>query len=111
MNIELMYFEGCPTYGQAEKRLRSVLSEEGIEASLAMVCVGDHEEAERLRFPGSPTIRVDGKDLFGETERDGYSLGCRVYATPEGLEGAPTEKMLRSALAKEARLSRRRHPG
>ena len=43
------------------------------------------EEADWLRFPGSPTIRVDGEDLFPAPGREDCWLGCRVYATPEGL--------------------------
>ncbi|CAN5882511.1 hypothetical protein BH18ACT11_BH18ACT11_11100 [soil metagenome] len=57
------------------------------------------EEAQDLRFPGSPTIRVDGEDLFPVPDRPRYALGCRTYATPEGLKGSPTATMLRAALA------------
>lgn len=49
--------------------------------------------------PGSPTIRVGGEDLFPVPERVGYALGCRMYATPEGLRGSPTEEMVRTSLA------------
>jgi hypothetical protein len=41
-----------------------VLAEEGLEADIELVAVNSDEEARRLRFPGSPTIRVDGRDLF-----------------------------------------------
>jgi hypothetical protein len=53
-----------------------------------------------LSFPGSPTIRVDGHDLFpqGSGEREVWGLGCRVYATPEGVKGAPTAELVREAL-------------
>jgi hypothetical protein len=54
--------------------------------------------AQRLRFPGSPTIRVDGEDLFPMPDRAGYALGCRMYATPEGLRGSPTAGVLKEAL-------------
>jgi hypothetical protein len=56
------------------------------------------EEARRLEFPGSPTLRADGEDLFPVPDRVGYALGCRMYATPEGLKGSPTAKMVRAAL-------------
>ena len=48
---------------------------------------------------GSPTIRVDGEDRFPVPEGAGYALGCRMYATPEGLRGSPTEEMVRTSLA------------
>jgi hypothetical protein len=99
MRIELLYFDGCPTYQTAEKTLRAVLARAGAEAVVALVAVNTDEEAQRLRFPGSPTIRVDGEDLFRVPDRAGYALGCRMYATPEGLRGSPTAEMVRAALA------------
>jgi hypothetical protein len=71
----------------------------GGEAEVQLIAVNTDEEARRLRFPGSPTIRVDGRDLFPAPEREDWRLGCRVYATPEGLRGSPTAEMLREALA------------
>ena len=98
--IELLYFDGCPTYREAERNLREILEDEGIEADVSLVAVDTDEEARRLRFPGSPTLQVDGGDLFpgGPADRVAWGLGCRMYRTPEGLKGAPTSEMLRSAL-------------
>jgi len=99
MRVEVLYFDGCPTYQAAEKILRRLLAQEGAEAEVELVAVNTDEEARRLRFPGSPTIRVDGEDLFPVPERAGYALGCRMYATPEGLKGSPTPEMVRASLA------------
>jgi hypothetical protein len=101
MKAEILYFDGCPTYVAAEKTVREALAEQGIEARVELVAVNTEEEAERLRFPGSPTIRLDGRDLFPAPEREDWRLGCRVYATPEGLKGSPTAEMLKDALTKE----------
>ena len=101
MKVEI-FFEGCPTYLRAEETLGGVLAEQGIEAEVELVAVNTDEEALRLRFPGSPTIRVDDRDLFPvavANARAGYALGCRMYATPEGLKGSPTAEMVRAALA------------
>ncbi len=98
MKVEILYFDGCPTYETATKTLRAVLAEEGKEAKVELVAVNSDEEARRLRFPGSPTIRVDGRDLFPAVEHEDWRLGCRVYATPQGLRGSPTTEMLREAL-------------
>ncbi|QIN85272.1 thioredoxin family protein [Rubrobacter tropicus] len=102
MKVEVLYFDGCPTYREAEETLREVLAEAGAGAGVALVAVNTDEEAERLRFPGSPTIRVEGEDLFPAGERGEWRLGCRVYATPEGLKGSPTKEMLRQALERAA---------
>ncbi|HEV2093254.1 MAG TPA: hypothetical protein VGR18_08840 [Rubrobacter sp.] len=101
MKIQIMYFDGCPTYLEAEKALRKVLAREDAEAEVELVAVDTDEEAWELRFPGSPTIRADGEDLFPVPQRAEYALGCRMYATPEGLKGSPTAGMLREALTKE----------
>src|SRR5829696_1218734 len=99
MKVEILYFDGCPTYLRAEETLRGVLAREEVEADVELVAVNTDQEARRLRFPGSPTIRVDGEDLFPVPERAGYALGCRMYATPEVLKGSPTTEMLWEALA------------
>jgi hypothetical protein len=99
MRVELLYFDGCPTYRTVEKTLRAVLARGGTEAVVELVAVNTDEEAQRLRFPGSPTIRVDSEELFPVPDRAGYALGCRMYATPKGLRGWPTAEMVRAALA------------
>jgi hypothetical protein len=100
MKMEILYFDGCPTYLAAEETLHEVLEEQGIAAEVELVAVNTDEEARRLRFPGSPTIRVAGKDLFPTEEREDWRLGCRVYTAPEGLSGSPTVEMFEEALTK-----------
>ena len=85
MKIEVLHFDGCPTYETATKTLRAILAEARVEADIKLVAINSDAEARGLRFPGSPTIRVDGRDLFPLDEREDWSLGCRVYATSEGL--------------------------
>jgi hypothetical protein len=99
MRVEVLYFDGCPTYRATHKSLAEVLSKEGLQAEVEMVAVNTDAEARRLRFSGSPTIRIDGRDLFPVANRAGYALGCRMYATPDGLKGSPTAEMVRTALA------------
>ena len=101
MKVEVLYFNGCPTYKGAEKTLREVLAERGVETKVELVAVNTDQEARRLRFPGSPTIRVNGQDLFPVSEREDWRLGCRVYTTSEGLRGSPTTEMFKKALARE----------
>ena len=94
----MLYFDRCPSYRAAEEMLRGVLAQEAIVADVELVAVNTDREAQRLRFPGSPTIRVGGEDLFSVPGRAEYALGCRMYATPEGLRGSPTAEMVRAAL-------------
>ena len=64
--IELFYWEGCPSHPEAKALLEQVLAELGRDDRIVMTEVKSDEEAERLRFPGSPTIRVDGNDVDRE---------------------------------------------
>lgn len=105
MKIELLYFDGCPGYKKAERALGAALSVVGNRGGIEpeLVAVNTDDEAERLRFPGSPTIRVDGEDLFPEglAPRAGWHLGCRVYRTPEGLGDHPSAEMIRTRLLRK----------
>lgn len=97
MKIELLYFDGCPSWQTALDNLKSVLREEGITESVNVLEVVNDEQAQQEKFLGSPSIRINGNDLWFE-QRENYSLSCRVYATPEGIKGWPTLEMLRSKI-------------
>jgi hypothetical protein len=96
MRIEVLYFDGCPHARRAVAQVRQVVAELGVEAEVCEVEVRDAEEAVRLRFPGSPTVRVDGRDVDpGAGARDVYGLSCRTY----GGSGIPPRDLLVSAIA------------
>lgn len=97
VNVELLWFVGCPNWRQTDARLREALPLAGVDADVTLVEVATDEDAERLRFRGSPTVLVDGKDPFAQ-ESDPVGLSCRVFRTPEGLRGAPTVEQLVAAL-------------
>ena len=96
--VEVLYFDACPNHEAARALVERVGRELRIEHELRLVTVVDEEGARRLRFPGSPTIRVDGRDVDPEAnERDDYGLSCRVYRTERGLAALPDEQWLRNA--------------
>lgn len=97
MQIDLLYFDGCPVWQSGLENLKAALSAEHMQAEIRLVQVESHEEAARLHFLGSPSFQVDGIDLWPE-ERKTYALSCRVYATPQGMQGAPGVEMLRQKL-------------
>jgi hypothetical protein len=98
MNIELLYFEGCPSWQSASANLITALESLGVSSEVHQRRIDTDEDAVSARFTGSPTIRVDGVDLFPITQNH-YGLGCRLYLTPEGPRGWPTVAMLRDKLA------------
>ena len=97
LKVELLYFDGCPSYRMAERLLREALADEGLAEPIKMIRIADDADAERLKFVGSPTIRLDGVDPFAPGAAD-WGMQCRVYLTPEGLRGWPTKAMLKAAL-------------
>lgn len=96
MDVTLQYFDGCPNWKLADRRLRDLAHEVGF--TLRYEQVETPEEAERLGFAGSPTVLVDGVDRFA-TGDEPTGLACRVYATEEGPQGSPTLGQLRAVLA------------
>lgn len=73
--VEILYFDGCPNYEGAQALVERVAAELELDPEIRLVNVPDAETAERLRFLGSPTIRVGGRDVerAGET-RSEYML-------------------------------------
>jgi len=99
MRIELLYFEGCPSYEALLPALRELLVVEGIEDEIELRRVETPEDAERERFLGSPTVRIDGVDVDpGASEREDFGLKCRLYRTETGLKPVPPEEWIRAAL-------------
>ena len=84
MRVELLWWEGCPSYPETLADLQQTLAAEGIDSAVEMVEIESEEQARRTRFPGSPTIRVDGTDIFPAQESEPSSLTCRVYRLRDG---------------------------
>jgi hypothetical protein len=97
--IELLYWEGCPSHPEAKALLEQVLTELGRDDPIVMTEVKSDEEAERLRFPGSPTIRVDGRDIDAMGANGRPSLTCRIYHLPNGrVSPVPSREQMEAAL-------------
>jgi hypothetical protein len=99
-SAELLYFDGCPNYEALLPRLRALLEEVGSGSTLELRRIESEEEAQRLRFLGSPTVRVDGRDVEPDASaRQDFGLKCRLYRTAEGIVGAPSDGLIRAALS------------
>lgn len=97
--VEVLTFEGCPHAQPALELVERVVDELGLEAAVRRVDVPDLETAKTHRFLGSPTIRVNGRDVEpGADKRSDFVLSCRVYRVDGSLKGEPDERWLRDAL-------------
>ena len=99
MDIQFLYFEDCPSHDEALQRLREVLQEEGIDASIEMIKVETEAQAQEHRFVGSPTILIDGHDIVSLPVGTHYGLACRAYTLEDGrISPLPSREMIRKAV-------------
>jgi hypothetical protein len=101
MTIVVLYFDGCPNHATLLPHLEQLLRTAGIPVQISMRRIAIENEAERERFLGSPTVRVDGRDVEpGAEERDDFGLKCRLYQLPGGLRGQPPDEWVLNALTR-----------
>lgn len=98
--IMLLYWEGCPSHPGARRLLDEVLAEKELVVAVEEIEVLTDEDAVRLEFPGSPTIKVNGVDVDPEgAAHMGVALTCRLYRLEDGRPSPlPSKEMLRRAL-------------
>jgi peroxiredoxin len=81
--VELLWWEGCPTHGEAEDLLKATLDELGRgDVHVVRREVRTRDEATERAFVGSPTFAVGARDLFPTDAPTG--LTCRVYTRADG---------------------------
>lgn len=96
MVITLQYFDDCPNWKIADERLM-LLAAERPEIVLKRQTVDTVEAAEQVGFHGSPSILINGVDVFADASAP-VGLACRRYMTEDGPAGAPTLEQVRAAL-------------
>lgn len=95
MRVTLLHFMDCPSWQTTDAHLRQLQTE--LDFELERRVVDTPEAAEREQFRGSPTVLVDGIDVFAEGDEP-VGLSCRVHTTPDGPAGSPTIDQLRAVL-------------
>ncbi len=99
MRIELFWFDDCPNHEAAEVMLREVMAEEHIDGPIVRVEVSDEATGTLVCFPGSPTIRIAGRDVEpGWKPCEDCFPRCRLYATGDGLRGLPQRNWITTAI-------------
>ena len=98
--IEFLWWDGCPSHERALADLRDAMAELGLDPQdVELRHVGSDEAAAGEGFAGSPTIRIDGRDLQPLAADDVVGLSCRVYRLRDGrISPTPDPADLRDAL-------------
>lgn len=97
--VDILIFAGCPNVDATVERVRRAIATAKVPAEIRIVRVESDEDAKRLRFLGSPTVRVAGVDVDPRaSERDDFGLQSRIYATGGRLEGVPPTEWVEAAL-------------
>ena len=91
--VELIYFPGCPHVARARARIREALDAAGMEVTWREQDATAAGAPAHVRGWGSPTVLVDGRDVYGAVR--GQGLSCRVYG---GGEGVPSLEAIGAAL-------------
>jgi hypothetical protein len=100
--IEILTFAECPNAEQTRLNVREAVRHEGLAAEIAEIDVNTPGSAMSHRFLGSPSVRVNGKDVENGAEaRHDYGLMCRTYHDGRALMGAPTVEMIQDAIKRQ----------
>ena len=88
---------GCPSHEQLLATVEQLADQNG--ADLQLRRVETSEAAESQRFLGSPTVRVNGRDVDPTAaERTDFGLKCRLYRFDGRASPLPPEDWIRAAL-------------
>ncbi|MCC7196384.1 MAG: cation transporter [Gemmatimonadaceae bacterium] len=99
MKVEVFYFAGCPNHEATTELVREVARELGLRVDVEEVEVTSAEGAARLRFLGSPSVRVNGVDIEPSARSsEAYAYACRTYHGG----GVPPREVIGAALKESA---------
>lgn len=99
LQIEVLYFKGCPHHEPAVEQVRQALKAESMAIAIDEIEVKDAAMARDIRFLGSPSVRVNGFDVE-EAARgaQSFGFGCRTYFEDNQRSGLPSVNLIRRAL-------------
>ena len=97
MLVEILVTQDCPHEDAAVDLVGMAANTLDVAPNVRVIEVADLAEARQRDFVGSPTIRIEGRDVCPPNNPDA-SLACRLYTTTEGLSGVPDVRLMRAAL-------------
>lgn len=127
MKVQILYTMECPWCLKTKKLVRESLNELGVKAELEEILIDTDEKARKYRFTGSPTVRINGKDVQDEsiksrclpceelaelkptTEfvKQECRCGCRIYFYQEKQYPYPPKEMIKAAIRSNLKVARK----
>jgi len=120
MKIQLLYILDCPYCLKTKKLIKESLKGLRVDAEIKEVLIDTKEKAKRFKFPGSPTVRINGKDVQEKIEKarclpceelaeltktktsfvkkECYVSGCRTYNYKNRQYPYPPKGLIREAM-------------
>lgn len=98
MKVSLLYFDDCPNWRHTFADVTSILEEMRLPKEVELIKVKSREEAVRLAFLGSPTVRVNDEDIELDVPASGYGLECRIYWVEGRALGRPPKEWIAAAI-------------
>ena len=101
VNIGVLFIEGCPGLSFITDYIKEIITEEAVDADIILILIETPEDARRLHFMGSPTVRINGMDIESsmQTVKD-YGLRSRHYYINGKKSDYPSKSMIRDAIKK-----------
>ena len=98
--VTFLFWPECPSHARVLTQLREAMADTGLDPDLIQIDeITTEQDAQRHRFPGSPTIRVNGRDVADPGDEP-FALNCRIYRRRDGRIGpTPDPQDVRDALA------------
>jgi len=79
VKIEIQHFRGCPNSPEMIRRVKEAIKDIEEKIEYSEVLIESNKLAEKIKFRGSPTLLINGKDFEGREEPESVALNCRVY--------------------------------
>ena len=99
VRIEVLGSVNCPHLADTARTVTEIAHSLVPEAVVETRLVANEAEARALSLPGSPTVRVNGRDIAAQAAGCAPSLACRSY---EG-QAVPSEWLIEAAIVRALR--------
>ena len=100
--VEFLWWEECPSWERALAGLAAAMKAAGLDPeAIEQRRIASEQEARAEEFVGSPTIRVDGRDVEPPGIDQQAALTCRLYRRGDGRASPlPDPDKVHAALAR-----------